>query len=82
MEEIDPGRVAVARRRDDNEMFGDNADEEGDMEYMTILTYNPPKSNFDWINREAKMGSSQAKQTYAQIDVPYDAQEVASGPRR
>lgn len=58
MEEIDQAVSSLLRGgADDNEMSGDNADEEGDMEYMTILTYNPPKSNFDWINREAKMGS-------------------------
>lgn len=57
MEEIDQAVSSLLRGgADDDEVKGDNCDEEGDMEYMTILTYNPPKSNFDWINREAKFG--------------------------
>ena len=57
MEEIDQAVSSLLRGgADDDEVRGDNCDEEGDMEYMTILTYNPPKSNFDWINREAKLG--------------------------
>lgn len=57
MEEIDQAVSSLLRGgADDDSMNGDNCDEEGDMEYMTILTYNPPKSNFDWINREAKLG--------------------------
>lgn len=56
MEEIDQAVSSLLRGgADDDEE--DYDDEEGDMEYMTILTYNPPKSNFDWINREAKKGS-------------------------
>ena len=59
MEEIDQAVSSLLRGgAEDDDMNGDNCDEdEGDMEYMTILTYNPPKSNFDWINREAKMGA-------------------------
>ena len=57
MEEIDQAVSSLLRGgADDDNVNGDNCDEEGDMEYMTILTYNPPKSNFDWINREAKLG--------------------------
>lgn len=54
MEEIDQA-VSSLLRGGAEEGSGDSCDEdeEGDMEYMTILTYNPPKSSFDWINREA-----------------------------
>lgn len=52
MEEIDQA-VSSLLRGGAEEGSGDLIDEEGDMEYMTILTYNPPKSVFDWINREA-----------------------------
>lgn len=60
MEEIDQAVSSLLRGGDDEENApsGDNCDDdEGDMEYMTILTYNPPKSQFDWINKEARMGS-------------------------
>jgi len=61
MEEIDQAVSSLLRGGDDSkegEVTGDNCDDdEGDMEYMTILTYNPPKSNFDWINREAKLSA-------------------------
>lgn len=61
MEEIDQAVSSILRGGADEEdlegVKGDNIDEDytGDMEYMTILTYNPPKSHFDWINREARM---------------------------
>lgn len=63
MEEIDQAVSSILRGGDDDDEDergpkGDDCDDEdfGDMEYMTILTYNPPKSQFDWINREAKFG--------------------------
>lgn len=64
MEEIDQAVSSILRGGDEGEedggVKGDDCDEEdfGKMEYMTILTYNPPKSQFDWINREAKIGVS------------------------
>ena len=58
MEEIDQAVSSLLRGgAEDDNVCGDSCDEDDDMEYMTILTYNPPKSNFDWINREAKMGN-------------------------
>lgn len=62
MEEIDQAVSSLLRGGADNEdkdaVRGDMCDEEfGDMEYMTILTYNPPKSQFDWINKEALLGA-------------------------
>lgn len=57
MEEIDQA-VSSLLRGGAEEGSGDSIDEEGDMEYMTILTYNPPKSVFDWINREALVRKS------------------------
>lgn len=60
MEEIDQAVSSLLRGGDDSDkdgVTGDNCDdEEGDMEYLTILSYNPPKSHFDWINKEARMG--------------------------
>lgn len=64
MEEIDQAVSSILRggadADDEDAVRGDDCDEEdlGDMEYMTILTYNPPKSHFDWINKEAKMGQT------------------------
>ena len=54
MEEIDQAVASILRGgADDDERDSDN-DEEGEQEYLTILTYNPPKSNHDWINVEAR----------------------------
>jgi phage terminase large subunit len=66
MEEIDQAVSSILRggdEDDDDAVKGDDIDDDGelnlgDMEYMTILTYNPPKSHFDWINKEAKTGIS------------------------
>lgn len=61
MEEIDQAVSSILRggADDTNEIEKDyDADYEGDQEYLTILTYNPPKSNFDWINREARINKS------------------------
>lgn len=60
MEEIDQAVSSLLRGGADSDengvLGGDDCDDEcGDMEYMTILTYNPPKSNFDWINKEARI---------------------------
>ena len=55
MEEIDQAVSSILRGGDDTDDSSDD-DSDGDMEYMTILTYNPPKSTFDWINREAALG--------------------------
>lgn len=55
MEEVDQAVSSILRGgADDDNVNGDSCDEEGDMEYLTILSYNPPKSNFEWINREVK----------------------------
>lgn len=54
MEEIDQAVASILRGGADDDERDYDADEEGDQEYMTILTYNPPKSNADWINKEAK----------------------------
>lgn len=61
MEEIDQAVSSLLRGGADSDdkgvLGGDDCDDEcGEMEYMTILTYNPPKSQFDWINKEARMG--------------------------
>jgi len=62
MEEIDQAVSSLLRGGDDTDekdgIKGDDCDSDdvGSMEYMTILTYNPPKSQFDWINKEARMG--------------------------
>lgn len=67
MEEIDQAVSSILRGGDEDDdddgVKGDDIDDDGeldlgDMEYMTILTYNPPKSHFDWINKEAKSGVS------------------------
>lgn len=54
MEEIDQAVSSILRggAEDDEQDYDDES--EGTQEYMTILTYNPPKSQFDWINREAR----------------------------
>lgn len=58
MEEIDQAVSSLLRGgADDDEKDYDDDSDEGDMEYMTILTYNPPKSQFDWINKEARRGA-------------------------
>ena len=58
MEEIDQAVASLLRGgADEDEKVYDNDDDDGDMEYMTILTYNPPKSQFDWINKEARRGT-------------------------
>lgn len=54
MEEIDQAVASILRGGADDDERDYDADEEGDQEYMTILTYNPPKSNADWINKEAR----------------------------
>jgi len=54
MEEIDQAVASILRGGADDDERDYDAEEEGDQEYMTILTYNPPKSNHDWINVEAK----------------------------
>lgn len=72
MEEIDQAVASILRGGADSEDANQSSDgstddtdgdseDVGDMEYMTILTYNPPKSSFDWINREAVMGATKPK---------------------
>ena len=59
MEEIDQAVSSLLRggADADEQDYDEDENEAGSMEYMTILTYNPPKSQFDWINKEARMGS-------------------------
>lgn len=58
MEEIDQAVSSLLRGGADSEDYDSDDDgDSGTMEYMTILTYNPPKSQFDWINKEARMGN-------------------------
>ena len=57
MEEIDQAVSSLLRGGADSEDYdSEDGGDSGTMEYMTILTYNPPKSQFDWINKEARMG--------------------------
>lgn len=56
MEEVDQAVSSLLRGGADSDEVDYDNDECGSMEYMTILTYNPPKSQFDWINKEARMG--------------------------
>ena len=57
MEEVDQAVSSLLRGgADTDEKNYDEDDECGTMEYMTLLTYNPPKSQFDWINKEARLG--------------------------
>lgn len=90
MEEIDQAVSSILRGGDDDDdrgegVRGDDIDEEdvGEMEYMTILTYNPPKSQFDWINKEAKMGQTKPsrlthKSTYLTMPVRWLGRKVIS----
>lgn len=53
MEEIDQAVASVLRGgSDDEDSMSD--DDEGEQEYMTLVTYNPPKSARHWINQEAR----------------------------
>ena len=58
IEEIRQARASVIRGGFDDEDDSDdnNGDEEedSDAEFLTFLTYNPPKSSMDWINQEAR----------------------------
>lgn len=64
MEEIDQAVASVLRGgADEDERDYDN-DDEGDQEYLTILTYNPPKSNSDWINIEARNRDKKSRFTH------------------
>lgn len=55
MEEIDQAVASILRGGADDDERDYDDEEEGDQEYMTILTYNPPKSMSDWINVEANV---------------------------
>lgn len=57
MEELDQAVSSLLRGGADNDEIDYDSEEFGSMEYMTILTYNPPKSQFDWINEEARQSS-------------------------
>lgn len=93
MEEIDQAVSSILRGGDDEDddndaIKGDDIGEDGeqnmgDMEYMTILTYNPPKSQFDWINKEAKSGVTKKsrlthKSTYLTMPVRWLGRKVLS----
>lgn len=54
MEEIDQAVASILRGGADDDERDYEDDDAGDQEYLTILTYNPPKSNHDWINVEAR----------------------------
>ena len=54
MEEIDQAVASLLRGGADEDERDYDDDGMGEQEYMTILTYNPPKSNSDWINKEAR----------------------------
>lgn len=54
MEEIDQAVASILRGGADDDEKDYEAEDEGEQEYLTILTYNPPKSNSDWINIEAR----------------------------
>lgn len=53
MEEIDQAVASVLRGGSDDDGETDY-DDDGDQEYMTMVTYNPPKSARHWINQEAR----------------------------
>ena len=54
MEEIDQAVASLLRGGADSDERDYDSEDEGTQEYMTILTYNPPKSGYEWINREAR----------------------------
>lgn len=58
MEEIDQAVASLLRGGADSDERDYDDEDEGDQEYMTILTYNPPKSNSEWINKEARIDKS------------------------
>lgn len=89
MEEVDQAVSSILRGGDDDDdrsgIKGDDIDEDdlGHMEYMTILTYNPPKSQFDWINKEAKLGATKKsrlthKSTYLTMPTRWLGRKVLS----
>lgn len=55
MEEIDQAVASILRGGADEDERDYENEDEGDQEYMTILTYNPPKSQSDWINKESRI---------------------------
>ena len=55
VEEIDQAVASLLRGgADEDERDYDEDVDVGVQEYMTILTYNPPKSGYEWINKEAR----------------------------
>lgn len=64
MEEIDQAVASILRGgADEDERDYDDSDS-GEQEYMTILTYNPPKSNSDWINIESRNRDKKTRLTH------------------
>ena len=64
MEEIDQAVASILRGGADDDERDYDDDSFGDQEYLTILTYNPPKSNHDWINIEARNTSKKTRFTH------------------
>ncbi len=54
MEEIRQTMNSVLRGGADDDDDIEHLDEDSDAEFMMFMTYNPPKSAHEWINREAK----------------------------
>lgn len=64
MEEIDQAVASILRGGADDDERDYDDEEDGEQEYMTILTYNPPKSNSDWINVEARRKDKKTRLTH------------------
>ena len=64
MEEIDQAVASILRGGADDDERDYDDDEVGTQEYMTILSFNPPKSNHDWINIESRRKDKKTRLTH------------------